>query len=179
MSQAPSMPKATAKWLVENTALSFKQIADFCHMHTVEIQGIADDEVAANVPPMSPIKRKILSAEEITRCEEDDTTSLEMLEQKTYGSKQKQTKYTPLARRQDKPDAISWLLKNVPGIKVSQIVKLVGTTKTTIEAVKTKTHWNSNNITPKDPVLLGLCTQGDLNKIADKVAKEQENNQAI
>lgn len=160
----PLMPKATAVWLVENTALSFEQIAEFCGMHPLEVQGIADGEVSGGIRGLDPIANGQLSLEEIQRCEKDSTQRLQILgtakqyiTQKTKGSR-----YTPVARRQDKPDAIAWLIKHYPQMTDAQIAKLIGTTKNTIQAVRGKTHWNSNNIKPRDPVLLGLCTQTHL-----------------
>jgi len=160
----PLMPKATAVWLVENTALSFEQIADFCGMHPLEVQGIADGEVSGGIRGLDPMAGGQLAADEVKRCEADPAGRLEIMgtakqyiSQKTKGSR-----YTPVARRQDKPDAISWLVKNFPAMTDAQISKLVGTTKNTISAVRGKTHWNSGNIKPRDPVLLGLCTQTHL-----------------
>ena len=160
----PLMPKATAVWLVENTALSFEQIADFCGMHPLEVQGIADGEVSGGIRGLDPVAGGQLSMEEIKRCEADPALRLEIMgtakqyiSQKTKGSR-----YTPVARRQDKPDAIAWLIRNFPTMTDAQISKLVGTTKNTISAVRSKSHWNSSNIKPRDPVLLGLCTQTHL-----------------
>lgn len=158
------MPKATAVWLVENTALSFEQIADFCGMHPLEVQGIADGEVSGGIRGQDPVAGGQLTQEEITRCEKDANAHLEIMNTaKQYISqKTKGSRYTPVARRQDKPDAIAWLIKNFPTMTDAQISKLVGTTKNTISAVRGKTHWNSSNIKPRDPVLLGLCTQTHL-----------------
>ncbi len=160
----PLMPKATAVWLVENTALSFQQIADFCGLHPLEVQGIADGEVSGGIRGVDPIASGQLTMEEIKRAEADPQATLDLkntakqyIMQKTKGSR-----YTPVARRQDKPDAIAWIIKNYPSMTDAQIAKLVGTTKNTIQAVRGKTHWNSNNIKPRDPVLLGLCTQTHL-----------------
>ncbi len=160
----PLMPKATAVWLVENTALSFEQIADFCGMHPLEVQGIADGEVSGGIRGLDPVAGGQLTMEEIKRCEADPKQRLDIMgtakqyiSQKTKGSR-----YTPVARRQDKPDAIAWLIKNFPTMTDAQVSKLVGTTKNTISAVRGKSHWNSSNIKPRDPVLLGLCTQTHL-----------------
>lgn len=160
----PLMPKATAVWLVENTALTFEQIAEFCGMHPLEVQGIADGDVSGGMRGLDPLASGQLSTDEITRCEKDPSarlsiagTARQYIARKTKGSR-----YTPVARRQDKPDAIAWLIKHYPGMSDAQIGKLVGTTKNTIEAVREKTHWNTNNIRPRDPVLLGLCTQTHL-----------------
>lgn len=168
----PLMPKATAVWLVDNTSLTFKQIADFCGMHDLEVKGIADGEVAQGIRAIDPIAAGCLTREEITRCEQDSKAKLIIIEKKlpkitVKGGKK--AKYTPIARRQDKPDAIYWLVKNYPEITDAQIAKLIGTTKTTIEAIRNKDHWNIKNIRPRDPVLLGICSQGDLNKVVEKV----------
>lgn len=173
----PLMPKATAVWLVENTTLTFEQIAEFCGMHTLEVQGIADDEVAGGIMGRNPITARQLSREEIERCEQNPNAKLKLsLTTKEYiETKQKQKKkgrYTPVARRQDKPDAISWLLKHGPEITDAQIVRLIGTTKNTIKSIREKSHWNWGNIQPKDPVLLGLCTQGELDALMEKLQEQ-------
>lgn len=172
----PLMPKATAVWLVENTGLSFEQIAEFCGMHPLEVQGIADGEVSGGIRGLDPVAGGQLSMEEIHRCEQDPAARLEILgtakqyiSQKTKGSR-----YTPVARRQDKPDAIAWLIKHYPTMTDAQVAKLVGTTKNTIQAVRGKTHWNSNNIKPRDPVLLGLCTQTHLDAAVAAIKSEPE-----
>jgi len=168
------MPKATAVWMVENTALTFEQIADFCGMHPLEVQGIADGDVAQGIIGQDPVTIGQLKAEEIERCEQDSKARLKMAvnAQQYMKKKVKGARYTPVARRADKPDAIAWLLKQHPEIPDSQIVKLVGTTKNTIDAVRNRTHWNTPNIRPKDPVLLGLCTQTHLDD-AIKVAQRK------
>jgi hypothetical protein len=171
MTVAPFMPKATAKWLVEYTSLSFQQIADFCQMHPLEIQGIADGDVAASIAPNDPIKSGLLTKTEIERCEKDEKLQLKMnydTIEFMEANKKKGARYTPIARRQDKPDAVSWLLKNHPELSDGQIIKLIGTTKSTIEAVRSRTHWNINNLNPRDPVLIGLCTQSALNDSIEK-----------
>lgn len=167
----PLMPKATAVWLIENTTLSFEQIAGFCGMHPLEVQGIADGEVAAGITGVSPVASGQLDKEEIEKCEKDPSRNLKINEEFKRHIDKKQKKggrYTPVARRQDKPDAIAWFLKNHPEITDAQIIKLIGTTKHTIASVREKTHWNSPNIKPKDPVLLGLCSQVDLDGTAAK-----------
>jgi hypothetical protein len=177
------MPKATAVWLVENTSLTFDQIADFCGLHPLEVQGIADEEVANGIKGVDPITHGQLTKEEITRCEKDQGTTLTlsasavklMKEQKINSKK---GNYIPIARRQDKPNAIVWLLKNCPNISDVQISKLIGTTKNTISLIREKTHWNYNNIRAKDPVLLGLCTQIDLNLADDIATKRVEREKA-
>jgi uncharacterized protein len=173
----PLMPKATAIWLVENTALTFEQIAEFCGMHPLEVQGIADGEVATGILGQSPIDSGQLSREMIELCEANAKQKLVMTPgaAKHLKNKAKGGRYTPVARRQDKPEAVSWLVKHHPYIPDSKVVKLIGTTKKTIEAVKTKAHWNSQNMTPKDPVLLGLCSQHELDQlIKQHRPKEQE-----
>lgn len=169
----PLMPKATAVWLVENTTLSFEQIGEFCGMHPLEIQGIADGEVATGIMGQNPIDSGELSSDEITRGEKDESYRLKMSEHaiahmKRAGAKKKGARYTPVARRQDKPEAIAFLIKNYPYIPDSQIIKLIGTTKKTIDSIKERTHWNIANIKPKDPVLLGLCMQTHLDAMVQK-----------
>lgn len=174
----PLMPKATAVWLVENTSLTFKQIAQFCGMHELEVQGIADGEVATGITGKDPIAAHQLTRDEIERCESDEKALLRLNQAaKEYilsKNKNKKGRYTPVARRQDKPDAIAWLIKNLPNINDSQIVKLIGTTKNTIKSIREKTHWNMANIKPKDPVLLGLCSQTELDALAAKLQKEAD-----
>jgi hypothetical protein len=167
------MPKATAVWLVENTTLTFEQIGDFCGMHPLEIQGIADGEVATGIMGQDPIAGGELNAEEITKAEGDENYRMQMsghalAHMKMANAKKKGARYTPVARRQDKPEAIAFILKNHPYIPDSQIIKLIGTTKKTIESIKERTHWNIANIKPKDPVLLGLCMQTQLDAVAGK-----------
>jgi hypothetical protein len=179
----PLMPKATAVWLVENTTLSFEQIAEFCGMHELEVQGIADGEVAAGIMGKDPILAKQLTREELERCEKDNGARLTLVattEQyiKEKKNQKKKNRYTPVGRRQDKPNAIAWLLKHCPEIKDSQIVKLVGTTKKTIESIRDKSHWNWSNITPKDPVLLELCSQTDLDRVMAQCEKLAAQKQA-
>ena len=171
----PLMPKATASWLVENTALTFNQIADFCGMHELEVKGIADGEISANIMPIDPVITGQLDKEEIERCTKDRNARLKLKSNSEYDAitkKSKKAKYTPIARRQDKPDAIYWIIKNHPEIKDADIIKLIGTTKTTLEAIKTRAHWNMSNIRQRDPVLLGICSQVDLDRIIDKSRAE-------
>ncbi len=161
----PLMPKATAVWLVENSTLTFDQIADFCALHPLEVQGIADEEVAIGIQGIDPTSNNQLTREEIERCQNDPKASLKTAKRE-LPAPQKRTKgprYTPVAKRQDKPDGIAWLARHHPELKDSQIAKLIGTTKNTIQNVRDRSHWNSQNIRPRDPVLLGLCSQGDLN----------------
>ncbi len=172
----PLMPKATAVWLVENTALTFEQIAEFCGMHSLEVQGIADGEVAVGIRGVSPLESGQLSREVLAECEADPSKKLRVAPEahKHLQKKAKGGRYTPVARRQDKPEAIAWLLKNHPYVPDSKIIKLIGTTKKTIEAVRDKTHWNSQNMTPKDPVLLGLCSQHELDTLINKFKPTDE-----
>lgn len=169
----PLMPKATAVWLVENTTLTFEQIADFCGMHPLEVQGIADGEVATGIIGQDPTSNGQLTMENIRAAEENEETKLELAStaRQYIQTKTKGGRYTPVARRADKPDAIAWLVKNFPNLSDAQIVKLIGTTKNTIAAVRDKHHWNHSNIKPRDPVLLGLCTQTHLDMAVNKAAK--------
>jgi hypothetical protein len=176
MSNRPLMPKATAVWLVENTSLTFEQIAEFCGLHALEVQGIADGEVASGIQGMDPVANNQLTKAEIDLCQQDPKRRLRLAKQDLPqpAKRTKGPRYTPVAKRQDKPDAIAWLLRNHPELKESQIVKLIGTTKTTIQAVRDRTHWNSQNIRARDPVLLGLCTQSELNQFVEKARKDAE-----
>jgi len=160
----PLMPKATAVWLVENTSLTFDQIGEFCGLHPLEVQAIADGEVAVQMQGLDPIANGQLTLEEIERCQKDPAARLKLLAEAVPVPvvKHRGPRYTPIAKRQDKPDAISWLLKSHPELSDGQISKLVGTTKPTIQAVRDRTHWNSPNIKPRHPVALGLCTLGEL-----------------
>ena len=169
----PLMPKATAVWLVENTALTFDQIAEFCGLHALEVQAIADGEVAAQMQGLDPVANGQITAEEIKRCEQDPTAHLQLGEQAQPVPlvKHKGPRYTPISKRQDKPDAIAWLLKNHPELSDGQISKLVGTTKPTIGAVRDRTHWNSPNIKPRHPVALGLCTLPELEAAVNRASK--------
>ena len=158
----PLMPKATAVWLIDKTGLTFTQIADFCGMHPLEVQAIADGEVAAGIVGYDPVANSQLTAAEIARCEKDPEARLKLLPSANPAKKQKGARYTPVAKRNDRPDGIAFLLRNYPQLTDAQIGKLMGTTKETIEKVRSRTHWNSANIKPRDPVILGLCTQSDL-----------------
>jgi hypothetical protein len=161
---APLMPKATAVWLVENTSLTFEQIADFCELHPLEIQAIADGEVANQMQGLDPVANGQTTTEEIERCQADPQARLKLSPQALPPQvfKHKGPRYTPIAKRQDKPDAISFLLKTHPELSDAQISKLIGTTKPTIAAVRDRTHWNSPNIKARHPVELGLCTFAEL-----------------
>jgi len=168
---APSMPKATAVWLIDNTPLTFKQIAGFCCMHELEVKGIADGDVAQGIMGMDPTLSGQLTKAELDRCIADPKASLQILVSATEALRvaPKKAKYTPVARRHDKPDAIYWLLKTCPDIQDAQITKLIGTTKSTIAAIRDRSHWNMQNIRPRDPVLLGICSQSDLDKLLGKI----------
>lgn len=171
--QYPLMPKATAVWLVENTGLTFKQIADFCGIHELEVKGIADGEVGAGIMGVDPVNSGQLDKDEISRCVENPKLALKLKVSSSYNTPNKKgAKYTPIAMRQDKPDAIYWLIKNFPTIKDSDIIKLIGTTKTTVAAIKDRTHWNMANIRQRDPVLLGICSQVDLDRVTSKLNLE-------
>ena len=162
----PLMPKATAVWLVENTTLSFDQIAEFCGIHALEVQAIADGEVAIGIVGLDPTGNGQLTREEIDRCEKDENAQLRLstLPELTH-SKTKGARYTPVSKRQDKPDAVAWLLKHHPEISDAQLCKLIGTTKDTIAKVRDRSHWNTANIKARNPVTLGLCTEADLEKV--------------
>lgn len=174
----PLMPKATASWLIDNTSLTFEQIAIFCGLHPLEVQGIADGEVAKSIRSLNPIVSGQILSEEIERCENDPKAQLKLsptaMKLNHVQSKNPKSNYTPVARRQDKPDAIAWILKNCPEISDLQVVKLIGTTKNTIESVRSKSHWNSTNIKPKDPVLSGLCSQAAFDEVYTKAKKKSE-----
>jgi uncharacterized protein len=171
------MPKATAVWLVENTSLSFDQIAAFCSLHPLEVKGIADGEVAAGIKGADPISNGQLSREEIDRAQKDPTARLKLSPPKVKLPEMKRSKrgprYTPVSRRQDRPNAILWLLRNHPELKDAQIMRLVGTTKTTIQQIRERTHWNSASLSPLDPVTLGLCSQIDLDMEVQHSAKDR------
>jgi uncharacterized protein len=168
------MPKATAVWLIEETALTFDQIAAFCGLHPLEVQGIANEEVAKGIRGVDPIAGGFLTREEIAKGEANAAYRLKALEQRQIDlpkMKKKGARFVPTARRGDRPDAIAWILHNHPEVSDSQIMKLLGTTKGTIEAVRSKSHWNSTNIKRVDPVTLGLCTQIELDGIVGKAAE--------
>ncbi len=160
----PLMPKATAVWLIEKTALTFSQIAEFCGMHPLEVQAIADGEVAQGIVGYDPVANMQLAAAEIRRCEADANLHLVILASTiALPKKHRGARYTPVAKRNDRPDGIAYLLRNFPQLSETQIGKLMGTTKDTIQKVRERSHWNSANIKPRDPVILGLCSQTDLN----------------
>ena len=173
MSNVPLMPMATAVWLVENTTLTFKQIADFCNLHEVEIQGIADGEVAKGIKAYNPIISGQLSREEIELSSKDQSRPLEIknTDIEISNSEKKTKKYVPLSKRQDKPDSALWLIKNHNILKDSQIAKLVGVTKNSVTSIRNKSYWNYNNLNPKDPVALNLFTQKDLVQALEKAER--------
>lgn len=172
------MPKATAVWLVDNTSLTFDQIADFCGLHPLEVKGIADGDVAMGVRGADPISNGQLTREEIEQAEENSDFRMSAVKPKYSElhkpSKRRGPRYTPLSRRQNRPDAIAWLVRNHPELSDAQISKLIGTTKTTIGAVRERTHWNSANIKPTDPVSLGLCSQIDLDEQVKKASSRRK-----
>lgn len=180
----PLMPKATAVWLVENTALTFDQIADFCGLHVLEIKGIADGDVAQGIKGLDPVSAGQLSRAEIERCQKDPDARLK-LQESDYElppvKPRKGPRYTPVSRRQDRPDAIAWLLRHHPELTDAQVTKLVGTTKPTIQSIRDRSHWNSPNIKPVDPVTLGLCSQIELDAAVQKAARrvERERKKAV
>ena len=166
---APLMPKATALWLIDNTTLTFDQIAAFCDLHILEIQAIADGEIALGMVPSDPVLAGELTREEIIRCEGDPQSFLTKSQPVDVLARKKEGKYTPVARRKDRPDAIAWLLRHHPELPDSAIMALLGTTKPTIEAVRSKTHRQAATIKPHHPVTLGLCTQKDLDAALAKI----------
>lgn len=161
---SPLMPVATAVWLIDNTGLTFKQVGDFCGMHPAQVQGIADGEVSVGIVGRDPVSNGELTREELDRCEKDPSTSLQLSNPvaDVPQPRRRGGRYTPVSRRGDRPDAIAWLIKFHPELPDSKVGKLLGTTKTTISAVREKAHWNSQNIKPRDPVSLGICTQMEL-----------------
>ncbi len=167
----PLMPHATASWMVDNTALSFQQIADFCGLHILEVQAIADDTAATKLTGRDPIRAGELTMVEIEKGQDDPDYRLVMEEGPEQVRRTKGPRYTPVSKRQDKPDGIAWIIRNHPEVSDGQISKLIGTTRTTIAAIRDRTHWNIANITPKDPVTLGLCSQRELDAIVAKAAK--------
>ena len=173
MSKAPLMPMATAVWLVENTSLTFKQIADFCKLHVVEVQGIADGEVAKGIVGYNPIISGQLTNEEIKLSSDDENRALNIIDEevKVKNSENKIKKYVPLSKRQDKPDSALWLIKNHSILKDSQIAKLVGVTKNSVTSIRNKSYWNYNSLNAKDPVAMGLFSQKDLLSAIDRAER--------
>ena len=182
MSEAPFMPKATAVWLVENTTLSFKQIANFCNLHELEIKGIADGDVAKGIKAYNPILAGQLTREEIDVCSKDLNRQLKINkknEDVLVTSERKKSKYTPLSKRKDRPDSILWLVKNFSQLTDGQIAKIVGSTKGTVSLIRKRTYWNLSSLTPKDPVILGLCTQIVFEKAVEKANRRVEREKKL
>lgn len=168
----PLMPKATAVWLIEKTALTFTQIAEFCGMHPLEVQAIADGEVAQGIVGYDPVANQQVTDADIKRCEKSAEARLKLMAPANPSKVKRGARYTPVAKRNDRPDAIAFVLRNFPQLSEAQVIKLLGTTKDTIQKVRERSHWNSPNIKPRDPVILGLCSQTDLNA-AVSVANER------
>ena len=176
MTDKPLMPKATAVWLVDNTSLTFEQIADFCGLHGLEVKGIADGQVAQGIKGLDPISSGQLTRDEIARAQEDPGYRMKLAKSQVQVPETKakrRPKYTPVSRRHDRPNAIYWLLRNHPELRDSQIMRLVGTTKPTIQTIRDRSHWNMSNLQPQDPVTLGLCKQIDLDAEVQKAGKRE------
>ena len=167
----PLMPHATASWLVDNTSLSFEQIAEFCGLHILEVQAIADDTAATKLTGRDPVRAHELTQDEIDKGQADPNYRLKIQKGPEQVRRTKGPRYTPVSKRQDKPDGIAWIIRNHPEISDGAIGKLIGTTRTTIAAIRDRTHWNIGNIVPKDPVTLGLCSQRELDALVTKAAK--------
>ena len=176
MSNVPLMPMATAVWLVENTTLTFKQIANFCNLHELEVKGIADGDVAKGIKAYNPILAGQLSREEIDLCSKNSNRSLNLVERTeiVQVKERKKPKYTPLSKRQDRPDAALWLLKNYPEFTDGQISKLVGSTKSNVTLIRKRSYWNFSNLRAKDPVILGLCSQNTFEESLEKAKRRIE-----
>lgn len=176
MAQQPLMPKATAVWLIDNTALTFEQISEFCGLHKLEVQAIADGEIGTGIIGTSPITNQELTAEEIEACEKDQKRALKMSESDLPQpeTRTKGPRYTPVAKRADKPNGIAWLLKAHPELTDTQISRLIGTTKPTIQAIRDKTHASTPTLKPEDPILLGLCKRTDLEKTVERALRKKE-----
>jgi uncharacterized protein len=168
----PLMPHATASWLVDNTALGFDQIADFCGLHILEVQAMADDLAGSKYTGRDPVHSGELTLAEIERGQNDPNYALKIQKAPVTVSRTKGPRYTPVSKRQDKPDGIAWIIRNHPEISDAQIGKLIGTTRNTITAIRERSHWNISNILPKDPVTLGLCSQRELDAIVARAAKK-------
>ena len=174
MKDVPLMPRATAVWLVENTTITFKQIAEFCNLHELEIKGIADGDVAKGIKAYNPILAGQLTRDEIELSSKDKGRPLQLNKKfiEIRSKEKKRPRYTPLSKRQDRPDSILWLIKNHPEISDSQIGRLVGTTKNTVSLIRNKTYWNFSNLSPKDPVAINLCSQLDIQKSIEKAERK-------
>ena len=168
----PLMPHATASWLVENSSLTFEQIAEFCGLHILEVQAIADDTAATKLTGRDPIRAGELTHEEIEKGQADPEYRLKMHKEPDPVRRTRGPRYTPVSKRQDKPDGIAWIIRNHPEVSDGQISKLIGTTRTTIAAIRERSHWNISNINPKDPVTLGLCSQRELDAVVARAAKK-------
>ena len=170
------MPKATAVWLLENTSLTFDQISDFCELHILEIESIANGDVVDKMPGINPINNKILTTDEIKKCEKNSKLKLKINKSELPKPRKiaKGAKYTPIAKRQERPSAIKWLLKEIPTITDNEICRLIRTTKNTVDSIRNKSHWNYENIITKDPVKLGFCSEKDLNKVSEIQKKEDD-----
>ena len=175
MNNKPLMPKATAVWLVENTKITFKQIADFCNLHELEVKGIADGDVAKGIKAYNPILAGQLTREEIEACSKDNNRTL-AINKKNLDIKyeKKGPRYVPLSKRQDRPEAVLWLIKHFPQLSDGQIGKLVGSTKNTVSLIRNKNYWNSSNLSAKDPVVSNLCSQIDIQNAVDKADRKAE-----
>ena len=177
MQDGPFMPKATAVWLVQNTTLSFKQIANFCRLHELEVKGIADGDVAKGIKAYNPILAGQLTRDEIDVCSKDDKRDLKINkknEEVVGSTERKKVKYTPLSKRKDRPDSVLWLVKNFPQLSDGQIAKLGGSTKGTVSLIRNRTFWNFSSLTARDPVILGLCTQINFEKAVGKANRRKE-----
>ena len=182
MSNAPFMPKATAVWLVENTTLSFKQIANFCNLHELEIKGIADGDVAKGIKAYNPILAGQLTREEVDLCSKDHNRELKLNKKKedvVVSKDRKKAKYTPISKRKDRPDSVLWLVKNFPQLSDGQIAKMVGSTKGTVSLIRNRTFWNFSTLTARDPVILGLCTQINFEKAVEKANRKKEREKKL
>lgn len=177
----PLMPKATAIWLVDNTTLSFDQIADFCGLHKLEVQAIADGEVMGGMAGNDPVASGQLTREDIVKAEADSDYRMRLAESDipTPVSRSKGPRYTPVSKRQDKPDAIAWILRHHPELSDAQVGRLIGTTKPTINSVRERSHWNISNLRPRSPVELGLCTHMELTEAVEKARKTRRGSQAV
>ena len=176
MQEFPFMPKATAVWLVENTNLTFRQIANFCNLHELEVKGIADGDVAKGIKAYNPILAGQLTREEIDACSKDPERKLNLIKKTNIVqlTERKKPKYTPISKRQDRPDAVLWLCKNATELTDGQISKLVGSTKGTVSLIRKRSYWNFSNLKPRDPVILSLCTQDTFQKALDKAKRRVE-----
>ena len=182
MTEAPFMPKATAVWLVENTTLTFKQIANFCNLHELEIKGIADGDVAKGIKAYNPILAGQLTREEVDLSSKDHNRPLILNKKKedvVVSKGRKKVKYTPISKRKDRPDSVLWLLKNFPQLSDGQVAKLVGSTKGTVALIRNRTFWNFSNLTARDPVILGLCTQVNFEKAIGKANRKKEREKKL